>query len=196
MNGSFRGLDSARHSYKFSLMFSDRQAADTLRFTIQLRTEKKEAGRRLLGRREILIVEDNPGDVRLMKEALKVLEPPVNVHVASDGDQAIQFLRQEGEYAAVPTPNLIFLDFNLPRSGSCDLLHQIKQDRSLTCIPVAVLTTSDVDRDIRRAYELHANCYVRKPSDLDGFFSTIRTVAHFWLDVVLRPGDSGADGSK
>jgi len=143
----------------------------------------------LLGRREILIVEDNPGDVRLMKEALKDLQPPVNVHVANDGDQAIEFLRREGEYAAAPKPNLIFLDFNLPRSGSCDLLHQIKQDESLTCIPVAVLTTSDVDRDIRQAYDLHANCYVRKPADLDGFFNAIRTVAHFWLDVAKRPGD-------
>ncbi len=153
-------------------------------------------GTRLPGRREILIVEDNPGDVRLMKEALKVLEPPVNVHVASDGDQAIQFLRREGEYAAAPKPSLIFLDFNLPRSGSCDLLQEVKQNESLTCIPVAVLTTSDMDRDIRQAYELHANCYIRKPADLDGFFNTIRTVAQFWLDVALRPSDSDVESPQ
>lgn len=131
-----------------------------------------------------------------MKEALRMLDRPVNVHVTNDGDQAIQFLRREGEYIAVPKPNLIFLDFNLPRSGSCDLLQQIKRDESLTCIPVAVLTTSDVDRDIRLAYDLHANCYVRKPADLDGFFTTICAVAHFWLDVALCAGDFGTSGPK
>jgi|SRR5215831_4030224 len=145
------------------------------------------AGARLPTCRDILIVEDNPGDVRLMKEALKALEPPVKVHVASDGEQAMLFLRQQGQFAGAPKPSLIFLDFNLPRSGSCDLLREIKTNNSLTCIPVAVLTTSDVDADIRQAYELHANCYIRKPADLDGFFSTIRETAHFWLDLTLRP---------
>jgi CheY-like chemotaxis protein len=140
--------------------------------------------------REILIVEDNPGDVRLMKEALKALEPPVNVHVASDGEQAMLFLRRQGQFVGAPQPNLIFLDFNLPKSGSCDLLRAIKTNDSLTCIPVAVLTTSDVDTDIRQAYQLHANCYIRKPADLDSFLATVREAAHFWLDVTLRPSDA------
>jgi chemotaxis family two-component system response regulator Rcp1 len=147
------------------------------------------AGAHLPVSREILIVEDNPGDVRLIKEALKALEPPVKAHVASDGEQAMLFLRRQGRFASAPKPSLIFLDFNLPRSGSCDLLREIKKDISLTCIPVAVLTTSDVDADIRQAYELHANCYIRKPADLDGFFSTIRETAHFWLDLTLRPSE-------
>lgn len=125
-----------------------------------------------------------------MKEALKTLEPPVNVHVAGDSEQAFFFLRREGKFAGVPKPNLIFLDFNLPKSGSCELLREIKQDGSLVCVPVAVLTTSDIDMDIRQAYQLHANCYIRKPADLDGFFATIRETAHFWLDIALRPSEA------
>lgn len=124
-----------------------------------------------------------------MKEALKTLEPPVNVHVAGDGDQASLFLRREGAFAGAPKPNLIFLDFNLPKSGSCDLIREIKENEKLVCVPVAVLTTSDSDRDIRQAYQLHANCYIRKPADLDGFFAAIRETAHFWLDVTLHLGD-------
>lgn len=146
--------------------------------------------------REILIIEDNPGDVRLMKEALKALEPPVSVHVAADSEQASLFLRRKGKFAGAPTPNLIFLDFNLPKSGSCDLLREIKQSEELVCVPVAVLTTSDVDIDIRQAYQLHANCYIRKPADLDGFFSTIRETAHFWLDITLCPREPDSAGLK
>lgn len=147
-------------------------------------------------RREILIIEDNPGDVRLMKEALKTLDPPVEVHVAGDSEEASLFLRREGAFAGVSRPSLIFLDFNLPKSGSCDLLREIKQDDGLACVPVAVLTTSDIDVDIRQAYRLHANCYIRKPSDLDGFFATIRETAHFWLDIALRPSETGSATRK
>lgn len=146
--------------------------------------------------REILIIEDNPGDVRLMKEALKTMDPPVSVHVAGDSEQAWLFLRQEGIFTGAPKPNLIFLDFNLPKSGSCDLLREIKQDDRLVCVPVAVLTTSDIDMDIRQAYRLHANCYIRKPADLDGFFSTIRQTAHFWLDITLCPREAGTASRK
>lgn len=131
-----------------------------------------------------------------MKEALKVLDPPVSVHVAGDSEQASLFLRREGVFAGAPKPNLIFLDFNLPKSGSCDLLREIKQDDGLVCVPVAVLTTSDIDMDIRQAYQLHANCYIRKPADLDGFFSTIRETAHFWLDVALHPHEADTVGLK
>ena len=133
--------------------------------------------------RVILIVEDNPGDVRLMREALRDMQPPVTIHVAMDGDEALLFLRQEGKHAGAPTPDLIFLDFNLPKSDSRDILRQVKEDQDLRLIPIAILTTSDADRDIREAYELHANCYLRKPIDLDSFFATIRKAAHFWLDV-------------
>ena len=143
----------------------------------------------MLNRREILIVEDNPADVRLMQEALRVLEPPVHVHLVGDGDEALQFLRGQGNYTNVPIPSLIFLDFNLPKSNSREVLREIKLDPQLRMIPVAVLTTSSSDKDIRDAYRLYANCYLNKAGDLDGFFRIIRSAAHFWLDVASLPSD-------
>jgi CheY-like chemotaxis protein len=133
--------------------------------------------------RQILIVEDNPGDVRLMREALRETLPDITIEVAGDADQALAYLRRQGAHAGAVRPSLIFLDFNLPKSGSRGLLRTIKADEELRLIPVAVLTTSDSERDIRDAYELHANCYLRKPIDLDSFFKTIRTAANFWLQV-------------
>lgn len=124
-----------------------------------------------------------------MREALRDLKPPVEIQAAEDGEQALQMLRQEGAYSHAPKPNLIFLDFNLPKADSREILRQLKDDERLRLIPVAVLTTSDAEKDIRDAYELHANCYLRKPVDLDAFFNTIRTAAHFWLDVVFTSGD-------
>ena len=150
-------------------------------------------GEYLFDQRHILIVEDNPGDVRLMREALRDLQPPVTIHVAVDGEEALHFLRKQGPYADKPTPGLVFLDYNLPKANSRELLREIKQDERLRLIPLAVLTTSDADKDIREAYELHANCYLRKPVDLDGFFDTIRSAAHFWLDVAYRPGELVVD---
>lgn len=147
----------------------------------------------MTGQRDILIIEDNPGDVRLLREALRDLEPPVTVHVAGEGEEALEFLRRQGKHVKAPKPHLIFLDFNLPKSDSRQLLREIKGDDQLRLIPVAVLTTSDAYKDIREAYELHANCYLRKPVDLDGFFDTIRAAAHFWLDVAYIPGDLEAD---
>jgi two-component system, chemotaxis family, response regulator Rcp1 len=146
--------------------------------------------------RDILIVEDNPADVRLMREVLRDLDPPVTIHVAGEGDEALQFLQRTGPHQDAPTPQLIFLDFNLPKSDSRELLRFIKQDNLLRLIPIAVLTTSDADRDIREAYELHANCYLRKPLDLDGFFNTIRSAAHFWLNVAHVPVEIAAGGSN
>ncbi len=134
--------------------------------------------------RDILIIEDNPGDVRLMREALRDLTPAVQVHSAGDGEEALSFLRQSGAHANAPRPRLIFLDFNLPKSDSRALLRQMKQDEELKVIPVAILTSSDSERDIRDAYESYANCYLRKPVDLDAFFQTIRATTHFWLDIV------------
>ena len=141
----------------------------------------------MTAQRGILIVEDNPGDVRLMREALRDVEPPVAIHVAGDGEQALRLLRGEEQNSAALKPALIFLDFNLPRSDSRDILRQVKEDPRLRVIPIAVLTTSDSERDIREAYELYANCYLRKPGDLDGFLSTIRTAAYFWLNVASLP---------
>jgi two-component system, chemotaxis family, response regulator Rcp1 len=143
--------------------------------------------------REILIVEDNPGDVRLMQEALRGMKPPVSIHVATDGEEALRFLRREGEFKSFPRPNLIFLDFNLPKANSRDVLRQIKEDEDLRVIPVAVFTTSEAERDIRNAYELYANCYLRKPLDLDSFFETILLAAQFWLDVAYTPTGAKED---
>lgn len=137
--------------------------------------------------REILIIEDNPADVRLMREALRDIQPPVGIHVAHDGDEAFLFLRRRDKFAQAPKPNLIFLDFNLPKTDSRELLRDLRTDRELRLIPVAVLTTSGAEKDIHEAYELGANCYLRKPLDLDGFFNTIRSAAHFWLDVAYVP---------
>ncbi|HZS53976.1 MAG TPA: response regulator [Bryobacteraceae bacterium] len=141
----------------------------------------------MLERRYILIVEDNPGDVRLMREALRDMQPPVSIAVAEDGEEALQYLRKKGPHAQAPTPGLVFLDYNLPKSDSRELLREIKADERLRLVPVAVLTTSDADKDVRDAYELSANCYLRKPVDLDSFFNTIRSAARFWLEVAYRP---------
>lgn len=139
--------------------------------------------------RSILVVEDNPGDVRLIREALKGVEPAPRIDACGDADQALAYLR-DAAAGKGSLPRLILLDFNLPKSGSRELLHTIKEDRTLRLIPVAVLTTSNSDRDIRDAYALRANCYIRKPVDLDSFFETIRTTANFWLDVASTPGES------
>lgn len=125
-----------------------------------------------------------------MREILRDFTPPVRLHVCAEGDEALRFLRREYEYNHAPEPGLIFLDFNLPRSDSREILKCIKTDERLRLIPVAVLTTSDAERDIREAYELQANCYLRKPVDLDSFFRTIREAAHFWLEVAHVPFDS------
>jgi two-component system, chemotaxis family, response regulator Rcp1 len=143
--------------------------------------------------RQILIIEDNPADVRLMQEALRDIQPPVTIHFAGDGDEALEFLNREGSFAAAPAPSLIFLDFNLPKSDSRELLRQIKADSRLRLIPIAVLTTSNSERDVRDAYELHANCYLNKATDLDGFFRVIRSAAHFWLDVASLPIESESE---
>jgi two-component system, chemotaxis family, response regulator Rcp1 len=137
--------------------------------------------------RGILIIEDNPGDVRLIREALRNIEPAITIHVAGEGEEALRFLRGEGEHAGVLKPHLIFLDFNLPKADSREILRQIKEDRCLRVIPVAVLTSSDSEKDVREAYELYANCYLRKPGDLDSFLDMIRAAANFWLNVANVP---------
>ena len=136
---------------------------------------------------EILLVEDNPGDVRLTQEALKENRVSNNLHVTSDGEQALAFLHQENSYAHVPRPDLILLDLNLPKKDGREVLGEIKSDETLRQIPVVVLTTSQAEEDISRAYELHANCYVTKPVDLEKFISVVRSIEDFWVTVVKLP---------
>ena len=139
--------------------------------------------------RTVLVIEDNPGDVRLMKEALRDISPAVCLQVARDGEQALLYLHREPPFEHEQRPNLIFLDLNLPKGTSKDILRHIKADAGLRTIPVAVLTSSDAERDIREAYELYANCYLRKPVDLDSFIGTIRSAVTFWMDVARVPAE-------
>ena len=136
---------------------------------------------------EILLVEDNVGDVRLTIEALKDAKLANRLHVTEDGVKAVEFLQKKGVYANAPTPDLILLDLNLPRKDGREVLADIKSDPELQRIPVVVLTTSAVDEDIIRAYELHANCYVTKPVDLNQFMRIVRALDNFWLTVVKLP---------
>ena len=136
----------------------------------------------------ILLVEDNPGDVRLMREALSPTSTSKKLTVVEDGEQAIRFLRRVDPFADAARPDLIFLDLNLPRKDGREVLAEIKSDKGLRRIPVIVLTTSEADRDVLRAYDLHANCYVRKPTDLDEYLSVIRACESFWFNIVRLPG--------
>jgi len=136
---------------------------------------------------EVLLVEDNPGDVRLTREALKEGKVSNNLHVAADGVEALAFLRREGRYAAAVHPDLILLDLNLPRKGGREVLEEIKGDPALRHIPVVILTSSQAEQDIARAYDLHANCYISKPVDLDQFIRVVRSIEEFWFTVVKLP---------
>lgn len=136
---------------------------------------------------EILLVEDNPGDVRLTREALKEAKVGNNLHVVEDGVAALQFLRRESEFTDVPRPDLILLDLNLPKKDGREVLEEIKADDSLKRIPVVVLTTSHAEEDIVRSYNLHANCYVTKPVDLDQFIRIVKSIEDFWLTIVRLP---------
>jgi chemotaxis family two-component system response regulator Rcp1 len=136
---------------------------------------------------EILLVEDSPGDVRLTQEALRDAKVQNNVHIASDGMDATAFLWRQGKHAKAPRPDLILLDLNLPKKSGRDILEEIKLDPSLKSIPVVVLTTSAAEEDIFRSYQLHANCYITKPVDLDQFLRVVRTIDNFWLAIVKLP---------
>lgn len=136
---------------------------------------------------QVLLVEDNPGDVRLTREAFKDAKVHLEMHVVNDGVEAIDFLNRRGEYAESPRPDLILLDLNLPRKDGRDVLAEVKADTSLKSIPVVILTTSASDVDIESSYLLHANCYISKPVDLDGFLSVVRSIDNFWFSVVKLP---------
>jgi len=136
---------------------------------------------------EILLVEDNPGDVRLTQEALKEGKVYNNLHWAKDGVEALSFLMREGEHANAPRPDIILLDLNLPKKDGREVLEVIKRHDRLKHIPVVVLTTSKAEEDVLRSYELHANCYVTKPVDLDKFIVVVQSIDRFWLTVVTLP---------
>jgi two-component system, chemotaxis family, response regulator Rcp1 len=136
---------------------------------------------------EILLVEDNPGDVRLTQEALRDAKVRNNMIVVGDGLEAMAFLKQENEYANVVCPDLILLDLNLPRMNGFEVLKAIKEDDSLKCIPVVVLTTSQAEQDIIRSYSLYANAFVTKPVDLEQFIDVIKAIEGFWLEIVRYP---------
>ncbi len=136
---------------------------------------------------EILMVEDNPGDVRLTQEALKRGKVYNKLHIVKDGAAALAYLRKENQYAEAPRPDLILLDLNLPKKSGHEVLAEIKADPSLRKIPVAVLTTSEAEQDILKAYDLYANCYITKPVDLSQFFHVVHSIENFWLTVVKLP---------
>jgi chemotaxis family two-component system response regulator Rcp1 len=141
---------------------------------------------------EVLLVEDSPGDVRLTQEALKDAKVHINLQVARDGIEAMSLLKQEGEYANSPRPDLILLDLNLPKKDGREVLQEIKESPTLKSIPVVILTTSASNTDILRSYMLHANCYITKPVNLDGFLKVVKTIDGFWLSVVKLPPRPGA----
>jgi CheY-like chemotaxis protein len=136
---------------------------------------------------EILLVEDDPGDVLMTREALDQSKLVHDIQVVDNGEQALEFLRREGEYRDARRPDLILLDLNLPRLSGSEVLGVIKDDPDLRSIPVVVLTTSDAEEDVLRSYQLHANAYVTKPVDFDSFVKVVRQVDDFFLSVVRLP---------
>jgi chemotaxis family two-component system response regulator Rcp1 len=136
---------------------------------------------------EILLVEDNPGDVRLILEAMKDAKVRNIVHSVDDGEKAMTYLRKEGDFAGRSRPDLVLLDLNLPRKDGREVLAEIKSDPNLKAIPVVILTSSKAEADIVKTYNLHANCYITKPVDLDQFINVVRSIEDFWLTVVRLP---------
>jgi two-component system, chemotaxis family, response regulator Rcp1 len=136
---------------------------------------------------EILLVEDNPGDVRLTIEALRESKVRNNLHLARDGVEAMAFLRREGQFANAVRPDLILLDLNLPRKDGREVLTEVKAEQDLKSIPVVVLTTSTAEQDVLQSYQLQANCYISKPVDLEQFIKVVRSIEDFWLTIVTLP---------
>jgi chemotaxis family two-component system response regulator Rcp1 len=139
---------------------------------------------------EVLLVEDSPGDVRLTQEAFQGANPSVHLNVAADGVEAMAFLKNEGIHSQAPRPDLILLDLNMPRMDGREVLARIKQPGTLSTIPTVILTTSDADVDIERSYQLQANCYLRKPVELDAFERLVKNINDFWLTAVRLPQQS------
>ncbi len=136
---------------------------------------------------DILLVEDNPGDVRLTQEALREAKMCNNLYVARDGVEALEFLSRQGKFADAPVPDIILLDLNLPRKDGREVLVEVKANPNLKHIPVVVLTTSKAEEDILKSYQLHANCYITKPVDFEQFIKVVQAIENFWLTVVKLP---------
>jgi CheY-like chemotaxis protein len=136
---------------------------------------------------EVLLVEDSPGDIRLMHEAFRTANNRVRLNVATDGVEAISFLRQKGSYNKCPRPNLILMDLNLPKMSGLEVLAQIKEDPALKTIPTVILTISDPETDIAKGYRMQANCYLRKPVQLDAFEELVKSINDFWLVKARLP---------
>jgi CheY-like chemotaxis protein len=136
---------------------------------------------------EVLLVEDDPGDVLLIREAFMFNKVHNNLTVVDDGEQAMAFLRREGEHAGAARPDLVLLDLNLPRKDGHEVLQEVKSDQDLRTIPIVVLTTSEAEEDVLRSYQLHANAYVTKPVDFDSFMSIVRQIDDFFVSVVRLP---------
>ncbi|MFA7269248.1 MAG: response regulator [Sterolibacterium sp.] len=138
---------------------------------------------------EFLLVEDNPGDVRLTQEALSESKLRNHLSVVGDGVEALAFLRRQGGYADAPRPDIILLDLNLPKKSGREVLAEIKADPLLKRIPVVIITSSEAEQDILASYDLHVNCYISKPVDLDQFIKVVRSIETFWITIVKLPGD-------
>lgn len=136
---------------------------------------------------EFLLAEDNPGDVRLTKEALRESKISNNLNVVPDGVEAMAFLRREGNYADAPRPDIILLDLNLPKKDGREVLAEVKADPNLRLIPVVIITSSEAEQDVLKTYELYVNCYVTKPVDLEQFIKVIQSIETFWLTIVTLP---------
>ena len=141
---------------------------------------------------EILLVEDNPGDVRLVEEAFIESKIVNNIYSVMDGVEAIAFLRSEGSYSNMPRPDIILLDLNLPKKDGFEVLAEIKSDQRLKRIPVLVMSTSKADKDILKTYDLHVSGYIIKPVDLDQFTNIVRAIEDFWFTIVVLPENGGA----
>ena len=136
---------------------------------------------------EILLVEDNPGDIRLTKEAMKEAKIINNLNVVEDGVEALAYLRKKGKFKDANRPDLILLDINLPKKNGREVLAEIKQDKNLKQIPVIILTISKAEEDIIKTYELHANCFITKPVDMDQFIKVVKSIEYFWFSIVKLP---------
>jgi len=136
---------------------------------------------------EILLVEDNPGDIRLTKEALKECRILNNLHVTMDGVEAMEYLEKNGRFADSPKPDLILLDLNLPKKSGMEVLTEIKSSEQLKIIPIVVLTTSDSEKDILESYKHHVNCFVTKPVEFDAFMTAVKSIEDFWFSIVRLP---------
>lgn len=142
----------------------------------------------------VLLVEDNPADVRLLQEALRFCRTQIELPVVEDGEAALDYLFRRGVHQGAPRPDLVLLDLNLPRKNGMEVLAELKADEQLRTLPVVVLSTSDSESDINRSYALHANCYVRKPPGLDDFIRIVQAIDDFWFTIVkLPPNDQAGD---